>query len=323
MPGLLRARRRLGPRLAARPARSTTATTSCSAARRPGPPTPSSREWCAVLARTDPDAAGHRGISYSDRRPRVAGHRRPAAGADHRRHRVRRGLLRRRHRAPREPARPAEQGWAIAMHTLAHERGPTPPARQVVMRTSLDRAIEEAGGASAAAARRSRPRRARLDADPRPRRARGAQAPRLPQPRPRRRARRPGPESSVDKLFLGHDRAAGRRRRARRARPLRHRRGEADDYDAAFWHHFYLYGRAASVYGGTAQIQKNIIAQRILGLPRSCQMDLELEPDQRELQAIARGVLDRPLAADAGPLLRRGRRRPRRSSGRNARELGW
>jgi alkylation response protein AidB-like acyl-CoA dehydrogenase len=31
----------------------------------------------------------------------------------------------------------------------------------------------------------------------------------------------------------------------------------------------YLYSRAASVYGGSEQIQKNIIAQRMLGLPRS------------------------------------------------------
>ncbi len=30
----------------------------------------------------------------------------------------------------------------------------------------------------------------------------------------------------------------------------------------------YLYGRASSVYGGTAQIQRNVVAQRILGLPR-------------------------------------------------------
>lgn len=29
----------------------------------------------------------------------------------------------------------------------------------------------------------------------------------------------------------------------------------------------YLYSRAQSVMGGTSQIQKNIIAQRILGLP--------------------------------------------------------
>jgi alkylation response protein AidB-like acyl-CoA dehydrogenase len=31
----------------------------------------------------------------------------------------------------------------------------------------------------------------------------------------------------------------------------------------------YLYSRAQSVMGGTSQIQKNIIATRILGLPTS------------------------------------------------------
>jgi alkylation response protein AidB-like acyl-CoA dehydrogenase len=34
------------------------------------------------------------------------------------------------------------------------------------------------------------------------------------------------------------------------------------------WQGVYLYGRAASIYGGTSQVQKNIIAERILGLPR-------------------------------------------------------
>jgi alkylation response protein AidB-like acyl-CoA dehydrogenase len=29
-----------------------------------------------------------------------------------------------------------------------------------------------------------------------------------------------------------------------------------------------LYSRAASVYGGTQQIQRNIIADRVLGLPK-------------------------------------------------------
>ena len=35
-----------------------------------------------------------------------------------------------------------------------------------------------------------------------------------------------------------------------------------------FWSETYLYSRAASVYGGTQQIQRNIIADRILALPQ-------------------------------------------------------
>jgi alkylation response protein AidB-like acyl-CoA dehydrogenase len=31
----------------------------------------------------------------------------------------------------------------------------------------------------------------------------------------------------------------------------------------------YLYGRAASVYGGSSQIQNTLLAERLLGLPRA------------------------------------------------------
>ena len=34
------------------------------------------------------------------------------------------------------------------------------------------------------------------------------------------------------------------------------------------WIHDHLYSRAASIYGGTSQIQRNIISERLLGLPR-------------------------------------------------------
>jgi hypothetical protein len=44
--------------------------------------------------------------------------------------------------------------------------------------------------------------------------------------------------------------------------------GEPDDVpENDFWYETYLYSRAASVYGVTRQIQRDIIADRILSLP--------------------------------------------------------
>ncbi len=33
------------------------------------------------------------------------------------------------------------------------------------------------------------------------------------------------------------------------------------------WHHGYLFARALTIGGGTAEVQRNIIAERVLGLP--------------------------------------------------------
>ena len=75
-----------------------------------------------------------------------------------------------------------------------------------------------------------------------------------------------GPDSSSVKLLM----AEAEQRLAATAIELlgpslaaatRHRRG-------SFWQETYLYSRAASVYGGTRQIQRNIIADRVLALPQ-------------------------------------------------------
>ncbi len=39
--------------------------------------------------------------------------------------------------------------------------------------------------------------------------------------------------------------------------------------DSSFWTHRYLRARGHSIEGGTDEIQKSIIAERVLGLPRS------------------------------------------------------
>ena len=39
--------------------------------------------------------------------------------------------------------------------------------------------------------------------------------------------------------------------------------------DDELWFSDYLYSRAATIYGGTAQIQKNVLAEQCLALPRT------------------------------------------------------
>jgi len=159
-------------------------------------------------------------------------------------------------------------GWKIAMYTLGHERGTAALPRQVKLRTWLDRLAAALGD-------RALEGRALLD-DP------GAQVA-LAQAMVgievlRYHAQRTvgeflsggavGPDSSSVKLLM----AEAEQRLAATAvellGPAMEQAGPAEHDEDAFWEETYLYSRAASVYGGTRQIQRNIIADRVLALPQ-------------------------------------------------------
>jgi len=227
-------------------------------------------KWCAVLARTDPDAPAHRGISYLivdmesegvEVRPLTQITGDPEFGEVFLDDVV----------VPRENLiGELNAGWQIAMHTLSHERGPAVAGRQVKLRNLLDRLIDyarktEREGAPAIENPGVRAQLARAHVALEVLRHQtyfslGQTA----------AAGRPGFESSIDKLWL----AAAEQQLGDACLDVLgpHTGASAISPESADPFEFqsaYLYGRAASIYGGSEQIQKNIVAQRILGLPRS------------------------------------------------------
>jgi alkylation response protein AidB-like acyl-CoA dehydrogenase len=150
-------------------------------------------------------------------------------------------------------------GWAIAMMTVAYERGAADVgylskfgAALGELRSLLgDRVTEDAGV-----------RRRIADLEVRYR-ILGQHVRRRLNERDAGDAL-PGPEMSVDKLLMTDvDQALHRAAIDLLGASVLTGAGDSP------WLQRYLYSRAASIYGGAEQIQLNIIAQRVLGMPRA------------------------------------------------------
>ncbi len=155
-----------------------------------------------------------------------------------------------------------DRGWDVVITTLMHERGGTAPHAR--LGRELRALIEYSMTAGRCTDPLVRQTLARLAVEVRIaelnayRNASGIV-----------RTGQPGPEGSILKLYWSEleqrimDRAfeiVGLGATLLEGDP----RAEAD----GFWTHELLWSRAASIYAGTSEVQRNIIAQRVLGLPR-------------------------------------------------------
>ena len=222
-----------------------------------------SADWCLLLARTDASVPRHRGLTAFAVRMDQPGIRQQQI-------RMINGVSREFGEVFFDGAAARHQdmigqpgeGWALAMTVVSHEREPgelgyvaryIKAVRELVqlVRSDPGRYLAEdvasVGWAVVAAemlrVHASRRLSERLD------------------------GLSPGPAGSVDKLLMTEtDQAVGH---AALAVSSFATGSAAEDEQASgdSWLRIYLYSRAASVMGGTSEIQRNLVATRVLGLP--------------------------------------------------------
>jgi len=221
-------------------------------------------DWGICLARTDPDAPKHKGISYLvvdmhdpgvDVRPLVQ-----LTGEAEFNEVFLTDVF-----VPRDRlVGPEHDGWRVANSTLSHERGTNP--RQLVIHIQLLeellRMAEQSGGFDD---HRIRQRLAQAYVE-----VRLFQLHNLRSISRLARGLEPGPEGSALKLYWSemskrmHDTALAV---VGPAAPLW--RGAHGNPGDGSWQRSWLYYQASSIWAGTNEIQRNIIGERVLGLPRT------------------------------------------------------
>ncbi len=223
-------------------------------------------EWCILLVRTDPGAPKHRGLTFALLDMKTPGITvRPLVEMT--------GVAWFNEVFFENVVIPLDmvvgeinRGWEIAITTLSHERGTVVP---------YQRLKHHVDGVAALARRLSHDMPLAADPLVRQRLAQLAidvEVLRLSAYRSITqimRSGQPGPEGSMLKLLWSEleQRIMEAATWISGANAQLHERAP-QAYDAGRWQYGYLWSRAATIYAGTSEIQRNIIAQRVLGLPR-------------------------------------------------------
>ncbi|MCP2341011.1 acyl-CoA dehydrogenase family protein [Actinomadura rupiterrae] len=218
-------------------------------------------DWCFAVCRTEPGSSRHRGLSYLlvpmkqdgvEVRPIVQ----PTGTSEFNEvffDGARTG-------AANIVGAPGE-GWKIAMATLGFERGVATLGQQVGFRRELEGVIDLARrtGAIDDPLLRDRLTRSWM----------GLEVMRLNAVRTMAGVAggAPGPESSISKLVWG----TWHRELGELAMDVLGAAGlvaAAEPYDIDDWQRLFLFSRSDTIYAGSNEIQRNIISERVLGLPR-------------------------------------------------------
>ncbi|PXY34004.1 acyl-CoA dehydrogenase family protein [Prauserella flavalba] len=211
-------------------------------------------DWCFVLARTEPGSRRHSGLSYLLVPLRQDGVTvrpiRQLTGTSEFNEVFFDGARTPASMVVGEPG----DGWRVAMATLGFERGVSTLGQQIGFRRELEGVIEQARRTGTIDDPVLRTELTRAWIGLRVLRAHAL----------RTLGEDAGPEVAVGKLLWAqwHRRLGELGMRARGARSLVHD-GEPDE-----WQRLFLFSRADTIYGGSDEIERNIIAERVLGLPK-------------------------------------------------------
>ena len=213
-------------------------------------------KWCMLVARTDQDAPRHKGLTYflmdmDQDAVQVRPLRQITGEAEFNE------LFIEEARIPHENIVGGEgNGWNVAITTLMHERATLAFGLQIRVKITLGELLAEARESGAAEDPIIRDRLAQLYIE--------SEVLRLNALRGLSSIMRtgvPGPEGSLGKWQWADVNQA----LTELAVDLRGPRAVLDDDR---WTYRYLRARANSIEGGTTEILKNIVAERVLGLPR-------------------------------------------------------
>jgi alkylation response protein AidB-like acyl-CoA dehydrogenase len=226
-------------------------------------------DWMMLLARTDPDAPKHKGITYfllDMKTPGVTVKPLKQLTGDAEFNEVFFDNVR--VHESRVLGR-VNNGWAVGLTTLMYERLALGFGLQVRLRISVDQLVDmarrmEKNGRSVTKDPVMRQKLAQLWIDTESLKYTGARAvTRL------LKGELPGPEASAGKMMWVETHQRLQELAMEIQGPYSQlARGAAAAVDGGLWQYSFLRSRANSIEGGTTEIQKNIIGERVLGLPK-------------------------------------------------------